>query len=98
MNRHGMDRTPAGLVLGALALGALAMYLLDPEQGNRRRALVKDKLYSISRKSRKRAEAKSRDLVNRARGVAHEARRVAGKLGLARGGEAHGESGMAGRH
>lgn len=87
MNRYEMEGPSlAGMVLGALALGALAMYLLDPQQGHRRRALVKDKLYSVSLKSRKRAEAKSRDLANRAKGVACEARRVAAKLAPSAGG------------
>lgn len=81
MNRHRVEGpSVAGMVLGALALGALAMYLLDPQQGNRRRAVVRDKLYSVSRKSKLRAQAKSRDLANRAKGVVYEARRAAGKV------------------
>jgi hypothetical protein len=35
-------------LLGAAALGATAMYLFDPVQGRRRRALVGDKLHSLA--------------------------------------------------
>jgi hypothetical protein len=81
MNRHDTDSPPAGMyMLGAFALGALAMYLLDPVQGNRRRALVRDKTYSYALHVRKRADARSRDIANRARGVSVEVRHAASAL------------------
>jgi osmotically-inducible protein OsmY len=48
------------------------MYVLDPERGKRRRALVRDKAVRAANKASDRFEARSRDLKNRARGAAHE--------------------------
>ncbi|MGH8171090.1 MAG: BON domain-containing protein, partial [Steroidobacteraceae bacterium] len=62
------------LLLGAAAAGALSMYLLDPDHGRRRRAVMRDRLTSgMSRLDDARSVA-SRDLRNRARGAAHEVR------------------------
>jgi hypothetical protein len=73
MKSHDTDSPSTAMyMLGAFALGALAMYLLDPVQGNRRRALVRDKTYSYALHARRRADARSRDIANRARGVAAE--------------------------
>jgi hypothetical protein len=58
----------------AFGLGALTMYLLDPEQGRRRRALLRDRVARTRRVVRERAK----DLSNRAYGVAAEARRAVG--------------------
>jgi Flp pilus assembly protein TadB len=79
MNRYYTERpaSTAAYVVGAFALGALAMYLLDPVQGNRRRALIRDKTYSAARKTRKLADAASTDVANRAKGMAAELRRAA---------------------
>lgn len=51
-------------VLGAFAIGALAMYFLDPVSGRRRRALLRDQL------------AHARNERNRAHGLVAEARRT----------------------
>lgn len=61
--------------LVTLGLGALAMYLLDPQQGRRRRALVRDQWTHAKRVVRERAAGTARDLSNRAYGAAMEARR-----------------------
>lgn len=61
-----------GMLLGGLGLGAALMYVLDPERGKRRRALVRDKAVSGAHKAGDRLAARSRDLKNRARGVAAE--------------------------
>src|SRR6185503_9620990 len=56
--------TVAGITagaIGALALGAGLMFLLDPNQGRRRRALIKDKTYSAARRTADFAERTSRD-------------------------------------
>ena len=58
-----------GLVLGGAVLGALAMYMLDPDRGRRRRALVRDKAYSAALHTRRNVYAKSRDLANRTKGI-----------------------------
>ncbi|HEU5249445.1 MAG TPA: BON domain-containing protein [Thermoanaerobaculia bacterium] len=60
------------MVLGGLGLGAALMYVLDPERGKRRRALVRDKTARAAHKARERLDARSRDLRNRARGAAAE--------------------------
>jgi len=52
------------------------MYLLDPQQGRRRRALLQDQIVHAKRLVRERTEGKVRDLSNRAYGVAAEARRA----------------------
>jgi uncharacterized membrane protein len=60
--------------LSAAFAGAMSMYLLDPDHGRRRRAVMRDRLASgISRLDGATSVA-SRDLRNRARGVAHELR------------------------
>jgi hypothetical protein len=60
----------------AFGVGAAAMYLLDPEQGRRRRALLRDQLFHAKRVISERASGKARDLSNRAHGLAAEARRI----------------------
>jgi gas vesicle protein len=69
-----------GQILGGIALGAVGMYMLDPVQGNRRRALVRDKIYSLMVKSRKVADATSRDLANRVEGIGAETKSALSKL------------------
>jgi uncharacterized membrane protein/osmotically-inducible protein OsmY len=59
-------------LLGGVGLGASLMYLLDPDRGNRRRALLLDKLTSAANKTPDAVGATARDLRNRARGLAAE--------------------------
>jgi hypothetical protein len=80
MNQVSTRRSQLGRMLGCVALGALGMYMLDPVQGNRRRALFRDKIYSLSIKTRKAAEAKSRDLINRVEGIGAETKAALSKL------------------
>jgi hypothetical protein len=61
-----------GILLGGLGLGAALMYVLDPERGKRRRAIARDKALSGAHKAGDRLAARSRDVANRARGVAAE--------------------------
>jgi uncharacterized membrane protein len=56
-------------LLNGLVLGAGAMYLLDPERGNRRRALLRDRLISARRTMGGAASATARDLRNRTTGA-----------------------------
>ena len=60
------------------SLGALTMYLLDPQQGRRRRALVRDQLTHVKRVVRERTAGASRDVSNRAYGAAMELRGALG--------------------
>lgn len=78
MNRYDSDRPASGMLymLGGFAIGMLTMYLLDPVQGTRRRAVIRDKAYSAALTTRKRADAATRDIANRARGLAAEASRM----------------------
>jgi BON domain len=63
-------RNELGLgVLGAAGLGAGLMFLLDPEMGNRRRAILRDKLGSLMRLTAWAADKTSRDVKNRVFGT-----------------------------
>jgi hypothetical protein len=61
------------LLVGAGA-GAGLMYLLDPDLGNRRRALMRDQLVRARHLTEDAVDATSRDVRNRARGVVAELR------------------------
>ena len=65
-----------GLLLGGIGIGALLMYLFDPDGGRGRRARLGDQLTSKVNRLGEAAEAKARDLRNRAQGVMHEARSI----------------------
>ena len=67
------------LLLGGIGIGAGLMYMLDPDKGRRRRALVRDQLTSASNSASKALGRTSRDLSNRAQGAVAEARK---RLGL----------------
>ncbi|HJU65258.1 MAG TPA: SRPBCC family protein [Gemmatimonadaceae bacterium] len=66
------DRTLA--LLGGLGLGAVLMYLLDPDRGKRRRHMVRDKAVRALHVSADAVDATGRDLRNRAQGAAAELR------------------------
>ena len=55
-----------------LGVGAGVMFLLDPDRGGRRRALIKDKAVHLSHTSREALDKTARDLRNRATGVIAE--------------------------
>lgn len=59
-------------LLGVLGLGAGLMYLFDPDEGNRRRALMRDQFTRLLRKSDDYIEKTARDARNRARGAVAE--------------------------
>ena len=61
-------------ILGALGIGALAMYFFDPENGRRRRALVRDKAVHYGNEAHRYADSTYRDLRNSAEGVVAETR------------------------
>ena len=61
-------------VLAGAAAGSMLMFMLDPNNGRRRRALVRDKVVRAGRKSREGLDATARDVANRAAGVAATAR------------------------
>jgi hypothetical protein len=59
----------AALMVGA-GLGAGVMYLLDPDLGRRRRAIARDKAVRLAHETRDAAEVVTRDVQNRAQGLA----------------------------
>jgi CBS domain-containing protein/uncharacterized protein YwbE len=78
-SRHGEPESGLGpntLLMGAacLTVGAGLMYLLDPNRGRSRRAIVRDKAVSLYSDSANYAGKVQRDLRNRAAGVAASAK------------------------
>jgi hypothetical protein len=73
--RRGMGGASIALLalLGAAA-GAGLMFVLDPERGRRRRALIRDKVTSMARRTGDAVDGQSRHVVNRARGLVIEMR------------------------
>ena len=63
-------------LLGGVALGALAMYVADPSQGRRRRALLQDKVSSATHSTSKLVNQTMRDARHRLAGLQAEAIRV----------------------
>jgi hypothetical protein len=61
-------------VLGALGVGALAMYFFDPVSGKRRRGLLRDQMVHYQKEVTHYAEGTAKDLRNRAQGFYAEAR------------------------
>jgi hypothetical protein len=61
-----MDRK--ALLAGA-GLGALLMFIADPDRGGRRRALVRDKAVRGVNGTRRAVYATAKDLANRTRGI-----------------------------
>ncbi len=62
--------------LGGMALGALAMYIADPAEGRRRRALLQDKMTHYSNQTQKMVGGKVRDARNRLTGMQAEAMKM----------------------
>lgn len=62
-----------GLATG-LAVGAAAMFIFDPDQGRRRRALARDKIVRYGNEASDFAAGTAKDLSNRAYGVVAETR------------------------
>jgi osmotically-inducible protein OsmY len=61
-----------GRFIGGILAGIGLAYLLDPDRGARRRALVRDKAASAGRRLADELDATTRDLRNRAKGRAAE--------------------------
>lgn len=57
-------------VLVGAGVGAALAFMLDPQGGGRRRAVVRDKMVRASRKTRNGVDAVARDMANRTRGIA----------------------------
>jgi hypothetical protein len=66
------------LLTAGFGMGALLMYMLDPAQGRRRRALARDQVTHFVTEAEKKMEAKARHWSNRARGVVAETKSAVG--------------------
>src|SRR5512143_3706098 len=58
------------VILIGMGIGAALMYALDPQQGNRRRAIARDKLAKAVHKTGHAVGSTSRDVAHRASGLA----------------------------
>jgi hypothetical protein len=65
-------------ILFPIALGAGAAFFLDPQQGRRRRALVRDRLARTTREAREFRAAAAQDLRARAQGLSSRMRTLRG--------------------
>jgi len=59
-------------LVGGVGLGAALMYIFDPDRGERRRALIRDRFVAAGNKANDLTGKMSRDLRNRANGVVAE--------------------------
>jgi uncharacterized membrane protein len=66
-------------LISTIGLGALLMYVLDPQQGRRRRARLRDKMIRYGHKSSAAIDATARDLKNRTVGLTAVGRRLLSK-------------------
>jgi BON domain len=60
--------------IGTAGAGAALMFFLDPDEGNKRRAFVRDKVLHIARQNGGSIGKAARDLGNRTRGMVSEAK------------------------
>lgn len=74
-NRQAANNRALSTWIVGAALGAVAMYLSDPDRGKRRRALARDKMQSMMAKTGGAIDVTSRDLGNRMHGMRAEANR-----------------------
>jgi gas vesicle protein len=73
MHTDDIVKIALAAAIGA-GVGALAMFIFDPDSGRRRRAYARDKVTHYGNQATEAVESTARDLRNRARGLAAEAR------------------------
>src|SRR5687767_9700642 len=71
-----LDEISMNPLLVGGALGALAMYFLDPQAGRRRRARTRDKAVHVAKRLNEAGKVTARDTAHRARGVIAGAKRL----------------------
>lgn len=74
--KTGPDFMPGIALLGGFGAGIALMYFMDPEQGERRRRVLGDRLLSWTRTVTRTANGKAKDLGNRTVGAIHETRKA----------------------
>jgi hypothetical protein len=74
--RRGLDWRPGLALVAGASAGLAAMYLLDPEQGRRRRVQLMEQVQKYTRISSEWLDGTMRDLRNRSEGLAIEARKA----------------------
>lgn len=77
--QRGPDVMPGVALLAGVGSGLAIMYFFDPNEGRRRRALLRDQVVKWTRIGREQAAGKAKDLQNRAVGVMYEARKAVAK-------------------
>ena len=75
MTREAEVQRTLTMIAGSALLGAVAMFLLDPDKGRRRRALARDKARSLLAETRDAVGVASRDASHRIQGMRARARR-----------------------
>ncbi len=68
----------AANLFAGFSAGAAFMYMMDPDRGRRRRALVRDKTARTIHETERAIDKTTRDISNRARGIAAMARSILG--------------------
>lgn len=66
---------PMNLITG-LTLGATVMYLLDPNKGKRRRAVLRDRMNHLVHQTEKSIDVSGRDLTHRVQGIVAQTRGI----------------------
>ena len=74
--QRGPDVMPGIALLAGFGGGIALMYFFDPEQGRRRRALLRDQLTKWTRMGSQSLSGKATDLRNRTAGLAYETRKA----------------------
>lgn len=69
MTKRNDDRHDFERLIQGVTLGAIAMYLLDPDKGRRRRARLQDKLQRVANETILLANQATRDAANRLHGM-----------------------------
>lgn len=79
--RHSGKPSTLLALIGGAAVGAVAMYLSDPDRGKRRRAVARDKMQSLASQTSRSFDVASRDLGNRVQGLRAQANRILRRRG-----------------
>ena len=74
--QRGPDVMPGVALLAGVGSGLAIMYFFDPNEGRRRRALLRDQFTKWTRIGRETFAGKAKDVQNRAVGVVYEARKA----------------------